>query len=161
MNELLNSPLIKGADFNYALWWKRISKGNIQARYISPFTIILHQEGTYPKIGEGTWIGHFTIIDGSQGLEIGENCSISSGVHIYTHSVHKRVLYDMPKEVSPTRIGNNVFIGPNTVISMGCDIGDRVHIAPLSFIGPNTTIPSNAKVEGRFTIKRFHKDREE
>ncbi len=150
---------------NKAEYWRDLSRGSIQARFISPTAVILWQDGkpeiSYPKIGKGTWIGHWTIIDGSQGLEIGENCSIRSGVHIYTHSVHKRVLYDMPKEVSPTRIGNNVFIGPNSIISMGCDIGDKVHIAPLSFIGPNTTIPSNSRVEGRFTIKRFNKGREE
>ena len=37
-----------------------------------------------PKIGKDTWIGYFCLIDGSGGLEIGEHCSISSGVHIYT-----------------------------------------------------------------------------
>ena len=39
-----------------------------------------------PAIGEGTWIGAFTVIDGSGGLTIGSGCDISSGVHIYTHS---------------------------------------------------------------------------
>ena len=39
-----------------------------------------------PTVGEGTWIGAFTVIDGSGGLTIGKGCDISSGVHIYTHS---------------------------------------------------------------------------
>ena len=39
-----------------------------------------------PTIGSGTWVGAFTLIDGSGGLTIGEGCDISSGVHIYTHS---------------------------------------------------------------------------
>ncbi len=35
------------------------------------------------KVGKNTWIGPFTILDGSGGLEIGSNCSISAGVQIY------------------------------------------------------------------------------
>ena len=159
--ELPNSPLIKEADWNYALWWKRISKDNIQARYVSPFAVILHQEGTYPKIGKGTWIGHFCLIDGSQGLEIGENCSISSGVQIYTHSTHKKAAYDMPKMVAPTKIGNNVFIGPNSVVSLGCTIGDRVIIAPVSFIAPFSDIQPQMKVEGHVHVTRWSKTRDE
>lgn len=41
------------------------------------------------KVGKHTWIGPFTIIDGSGGLEIGNYCSISSGVHIYSHDTTK------------------------------------------------------------------------
>ncbi|MHA4875698.1 hypothetical protein, partial [Enterococcus faecium] len=43
-----------------------------------------------PEIGEGTWIGAFTVIDGSGGLHIGAGCDISSGVQIYTHSSMRR-----------------------------------------------------------------------
>ena len=43
-----------------------------------------------PTVGEGTWIGAFTVIDGSGGLTIGRGCDISSGVHIYTHSSTRR-----------------------------------------------------------------------
>ncbi|MCX8081230.1 MAG: acyltransferase, partial [Bacteroidia bacterium] len=41
------------------------------------------------EVGENTWIGPFTILDGSGGLKIGSNCSISAGVHIYTHDTVK------------------------------------------------------------------------
>mgnify|MGYP003351887026 FL=1 len=38
------------------------------------------------KVGFETWIGPFTLLDGSGGgLTIGDHCSISAGVHIYTH----------------------------------------------------------------------------
>ncbi|WP_457208864.1 hypothetical protein, partial [Nocardioides sp. P5_C9_2] len=43
-----------------------------------------------PDVGEGTWIGAFTVIDASGGLTIGAGCDISSGVQIYTHSSAKR-----------------------------------------------------------------------
>src|SRR3982750_1585315 len=37
------------------------------------------------RVGERTWIGPQTVLDGSGGLTIGSTCSISAGVHIYTH----------------------------------------------------------------------------
>ena len=42
------------------------------------------------RAGVKTWIGPYTILDGSGGLvSIGDYCSISAGVHIYTHdTVH-------------------------------------------------------------------------
>ena len=34
------------------------------------------------EIGENTWVGPFTILDGTGGLKIGSYCSISTGVQI-------------------------------------------------------------------------------
>ena len=50
-------------------------------------TSIYHNSYVYGDVhvGERTWIGPFTILDGSGGLRIGSNCSISAGVHIFTH----------------------------------------------------------------------------
>ncbi|WP_308796729.1 acyltransferase [Agromyces silvae] len=81
-----------------------------------------------PAIGSGTWIGAFTLIDGSGGLTIGEGCDISSGVHIYTHSsamrcVSGRAYPDVDR--APVTIGDRVFIGANAVVNMGVTIGDE------------------------------------
>lgn len=80
-----------------------------------------------PTIGEGTWIGAFTVIDGSGGLTIGRACDISSGVQIYTHSSARRCVSGRSyTEVdrAPTLIGDHVFVGANAVINMGVSIGD-------------------------------------
>ena len=37
------------------------------------------------KVGKNCWIGMFTILDGSGDLTIGNDCTISAGVHIYSH----------------------------------------------------------------------------
>ena len=37
------------------------------------------------KVGQNTWIGPNVILDGSGELEIGDYCSISAGVKIYSH----------------------------------------------------------------------------
>lgn len=85
-----------------------------------------------PEIGPGTWIGAFTLIDGSGGLTIGAGCDISCGAQIYTHSSLKRCVSGRTYptvEHKPTRIGDRVFIGANAVINMGVTIGDSAVIA--------------------------------
>jgi len=107
-----------------------------KARFTAPSAIILGD----PDIGEGTWIGHFTVIDGSQGLKIGKNCSIASGAHIYTHSTHELVAEKKYKLIGNVKIGNNVVIGANAVILHGCEIGDNVIIPALTLLKPWTKI---------------------
>jgi acetyltransferase-like isoleucine patch superfamily enzyme len=67
-----------------------------------------------PTIGEGTWIGAFTLIDGQGGLTIGRGCDVSSGAQILTHSTVRRCLterrYNRVERV-PTVIEDYVFIG--------------------------------------------------
>lgn len=85
-----------------------------------------------PKIGAGTWIGAFTVIDGSGGLTIGEGCDISSGVHVYTHSSVRRCVSGRrftEVERRPVVIGDRVFIGANAVVLMGVTIGDEAVVA--------------------------------
>lgn len=85
-----------------------------------------------PSIGDGTWIGAFTVIDGSGGLLIGSGCDISCGAQIYTHSSVKRCVSGRrftEVERQPTRIGNRVFVGANAVINMGVTIGDEAVVA--------------------------------
>ncbi|MCC6528317.1 MAG: acyltransferase [Polyangiaceae bacterium] len=80
-----------------------------------------------PRIGEGTWIGAFTLIDGSGGLEIGRGCDISSGAQIYTHSSVRRCVSGRlfpTVERKSTKLGDHVFVGANATILMGVTIGD-------------------------------------
>jgi len=104
------------------------------------------------KVGKRTWIGPNVVLDGSGsgGLIIGDYCSISAGVQIYTHHTVKWAtsLGVQPRETAPTptQIGSGVYIGPNTVIQMGVTIGDRAVIGAMSFV--NRSIPSGAKAFG-------------
>lgn len=80
-----------------------------------------------PSIGEGTWIGAFTVIDGSGGLTIGAGCDISSGAQIYTHSSARRCVSGRrypTVDRAPVTLGDRVFVGANAVITMGVTIGD-------------------------------------
>jgi acetyltransferase-like isoleucine patch superfamily enzyme len=99
------------------------------------------------SVGKNTWIGPYTILDGSGGkLIIGDNCAISAGTQIYTHNTVNRIINNAEIEKAPVKIGNNVYIGPNVVIVMGCHIGDRVVIGANSFVNKN--IPENTKAFG-------------
>lgn len=100
------------------------------------------------KVGANTWIGPFTILDGSGGLKIGANCSISAGVQIYTHNtVEKAISGGKAKPTySPVKIGKNCYIGPNTVISLGVTIGKGSIVGANSFV--NQDIPSGVKAWG-------------
>jgi acetyltransferase-like isoleucine patch superfamily enzyme len=99
------------------------------------------------SVGKNTWIGPYTILDGSGSLTIGDNCQIGPGVKIYSHDTIKKLLDKNAKtEKSPVIIGNNVAIGTNTVVSMGINIGEYVIIAPNSWVTKD--IPSCSKVFG-------------
>ncbi|MBS1646322.1 MAG: acyltransferase [Bacteroidetes bacterium] len=88
------------------------------------------------KVGKNTWIGQFTIIDGSGGLTIGDNCTISSGVHIYTHDNVKQTLSGgkLPIEKKKVSIGNCSYIGPHSIIAKGIKIGNNCIVASNSFV---------------------------
>lgn len=87
-------------------------------------------------VGEHTWIGPFTLLDGSGGLRIGSHCDISAGVHIYTHDTVRRVLTAGVAEVerSPVTIGDCCHIGSQSVIARGVTIGDHSVIGGGSFV---------------------------
>jgi acetyltransferase-like isoleucine patch superfamily enzyme len=100
------------------------------------------------KVGKNTWIGPFVILDGSGNLQIGSNCSISAGVQIYSHDSIQWAITGGTSayEYAETIIGNNCYIGPNTIISKGVTIGDGCIIGANSLVTQN--IPSNSKAFG-------------
>jgi methionyl-tRNA formyltransferase len=99
-------------------------------------------------VGADTWIGPFTILDGVGGLTIGENCSISAGVQIYTHDSVAWVVTggQAGLDRAPTTICSRCYIGPNTVIGKGVTVGEG------SIIGANSLvlddIPPGSKAFG-------------
>ncbi len=104
------------------------------------------------RVGKNTWIGPFSIIDGSGGLTIGNNCTISAGVHIYSHDNLKQTLSEgkIPIEREPVSIGNCTYIGPQTIIKKGIKIGNHCVIASNSFI--NKDVPDFDIVGGNPAI---------
>lgn len=111
-------------------------------------------------IGGNVWVGPYTILDGSGGgLVIGDNCSISAGVHIYTHD---SVAWAVSGGSSPyakgeVRIGSRVYIGPQCVITRGVTVGDGAVIGALSLVSKDVEAGtavwgSPARLRGRVII---------
>jgi acetyltransferase-like isoleucine patch superfamily enzyme len=102
-----------------------------------------------PQIGEGTWIGAFTVIDGSGGLTIGSGCDISSGVQIYTHSSAKRCVSGRAHpdvDRASVTIADKVFIGAGAVINMGVTIGESAVVGAGAVVTGD--VPARAIVAG-------------
>lgn len=100
------------------------------------------------KVGRNTWVGPYTVLDGSGGLEIGDNCSISAGVQIYSHdSVQWAISGGKEKyEYAPTTIGSNCYIGPNTIITKGVTLENNIIVGANSFV--NDSFPQGSKIAG-------------
>ena len=100
-------------------------------------------------VGEGTWIGPFTVLDGSGGgLRIGSYCSISSGVQIYTHDTVDWATSGGQASASqaPTTIGNNCYLAPNVVVAKGVTLGDGCIVGAQSFV--NSSFPAGSRIAG-------------
>jgi acetyltransferase-like isoleucine patch superfamily enzyme len=100
------------------------------------------------RIGENTWVGPFTILDGSGGLVIGSNCSISAGVQIYSHDTVNWATSGgkEPYQYGDTKIGNNCYIGPNVIIAKGVVLGDGCIVGANSFV--NKSFPQDSRIAG-------------
>lgn len=111
------------------------------------------------RVGERTWIGPFTVLDGSGGLDIGSTCSISAGVQIYTHDSTKWAVSGgvAPYERAPVRIGDHCYIGPMSIIAKGVTIGRHCVVGANSIVNkdlPDFAIAfgSTCRVVGRVLV---------
>ncbi len=100
------------------------------------------------SVGDHTWIGPFSILDGSGGLSIGSYCSISAGVHIYSHDSVNWAISGGKAELErkPTTIGSRCYLGPYTVVVKGVTIGDGCIIGAHSLV--LNDLPPGSKAYG-------------
>ena len=115
----------------------------------NPYNRLAWLVGT-PEIGEGCWIGAFTVIDGSGGLTIGKGCNISAGAQIYTHSTSKRCVSEgaEPIERRPTVLGDHVYVGANATILMGAEIGHHSIVGAGAVVTEGTIAPPHSLLVG-------------
>jgi len=100
------------------------------------------------EVGENTWIGPSTVLDGRGGLSIGSWCSISAGVQIYSHDTVKWSLTGgvAKEQRSRTVIGSRVYVAPMCIIARGVTIGDGSLIGANSFV--RESIPAGSIAVG-------------
>lgn len=108
--------------YTYALRMKKDKKTIIYygCEFRSPWNI---------QIGRGTIIGDHCILDGRNGIEIGENVNFSTGVWIWTlQHDHRSSTFALDKK-GEVKIGNRAWIGPRVVILPGVTIGEGAVVA--------------------------------
>jgi acetyltransferase-like isoleucine patch superfamily enzyme len=92
------------------------------------------------------FIWHYTILDGTGGLDIGEGTQIGAWVGIFTHSSHIAIrLYgrhyqSVPERekkgypTAPVKIGKYVFVGAGAKILPGVSVGNGALISAGSLV---------------------------
>ena len=101
------------------------------------------------SVGSGTWVGPGVMLDGSGAdLTIGAGCDISAGVHIYTHDTALRCVSmgEAPARGAPVRIGDWTYIGSQSIVVAGVEIGSRCVVGANSFV--NADVPDRTVVTG-------------
>ena len=100
------------------------------------------------SVGERVWVGPYTILDGSGTLTIGSGCTVSAGTHIYTHDNVAQTVSGgrAPIDRQAVSIGDDTYIGPNVVVTKGCQIGSRCVIGAGSLV--RRDVPDNSLVVG-------------
>lgn len=125
-------------------WERARSLGFGEGASIYASSLVYGQVG----VGAETWIGPFTLLDGSGGLTIGRNCSISAGVQIYSHDTVKWALSGgtAPYERAPVEIGDCCHLGAQTVVAKGVTVGSHSVVGACSFV--NRDIPEYSVAAG-------------
>lgn len=117
------------------------------SKYIRWFRMsILHLKG-YKNIDKNTIIESGIKLDklNRKGIHIGSGCLIASGTTILAHE-HIFVKPDGSYYFKETYIGNNCFVGVNSLICPGVKIGDECVIGGGSVV--TRDIPSNCMAVG-------------
>tara|TARA_X000001382_G_scaffold65146_1_gene45156 strand:+ start:174 stop:1118 length:945 start_codon:yes stop_codon:yes gene_type:complete len=98
------------------------------------------------KIGKNVGIFERTIINPSEGVEIGDNTGIGAEVMIWTHGAWLDVLQGFPADFGPVKIGSNVWLPARGIVLPNVTIGNDVVIGINSTI--NRSLPDGCLAAG-------------
>ena len=104
-------------------------------------------------VGNNTHLGYLVTISVGERVEIGNDCLVADRVFIADNHGHpldperrRQRQKVLPDEIKPIKIGNNVWIGYQSVILKGVTIGDNSIVGANSVVSKD--VPANAVVAG-------------
>jgi acetyltransferase-like isoleucine patch superfamily enzyme len=122
------------------------------------------------QIGEGTKIGHFSVI--MEEVILGKDCQVGNGVIIHPRTkVGERVRIDdhavlgkgpksapisilkLSSAYPALEIGNDVFVGAHSIIYVGAKLADKVFVADLASIREEVVLEEGVIVGRGVTIE--------
>lgn len=95
------------------------------------------------EVGDNVAIAEYCILNGKGGIEIGDNTAIAHSAKIYSYDQRRP---DEEEVLRPVKIGRDVWIGANAVITKGVRIGDHSIIGAGSVV--TKSIPPNSTAAG-------------
>ncbi|MFM1915583.1 MAG: hypothetical protein RLZZ531_1252 [Bacteroidota bacterium] len=108
---------------------------------ISNTTFIDHPQ--HLLLGENVYIGHYNIIEASNGITIEEGCQLTTFINMTSHSSHMAIrIYgrhysSVDKEIyerGSISIGKYTFVGPHSTIMPKTKIGKGSLVAAYSYV---------------------------
>lgn len=109
------------------------------------------------RLGNRVEINNFSIVNGTGGVDIGDDTLVGPGVRIisYQHQTAiGKTIREQPVVAKPIRIGRDVWLGANSVILAGVSIGDGAIVAAGAVVRED--VPTLAMVAGvPATIKKI------
>lgn len=99
-------------------------------------------------VGENFYANFDCVILDVCRVDIGQNCMIGPGVHIYTatHPLDANERIKGPEYGKPVTVGDNVWIGGRAVLNPGVTVGDNAVIASGAVVTEN--VPADVVVRG-------------
>ena len=107
---------------------------------------IVVREGANLRIGSGTFINPFTIIEASNLIEIGSDCAISWRCDVIDTSFHQLDYLDRRTESNVIHVGDHVWVGAGARLLPGADLGDGCVVAAGSTVG--SSFPPGSLIGG-------------
>lgn len=142
--------------YNTRICVRPTSRVTMEPRIVSDgrLTIIVGREGNL-QIGSRVYFNEYTIISCIESVTIGKNCKFGPHVCIYD-SNHQYDAKDGVKAVSttaPIRIGEGCWIGANTIILKGSEIGDNCVIGAGCIISGRIPAHSIVTSDRKLTVR--------
>lgn len=140
-------------------FYNRVQKKFMKYTRISSSSKIMNKKKF--DVNDNVWIGHYSLLDASNGLKIGKNVQTGSHISIFSHSSHCsiRLLGDIYLNVDDrigyivgeVNIGEYTFIGSGTIIFPNVNIGKGCLIKAGSVV--TKSFPDYALISGNPAIQ--------